>query len=329
MSTLAADNLADPITAHMGTDYTALHSGQTVGEALGTLRTQQLGEKIIYFYVLDDRRRLVGVVPTRRLLMSMPDARIGEIMVRDVISIPHTMSVLDACEFFVMHRLLAFPVVNADNQLLGVVDARLFTDEMFDVSERQSANDVFQLIGVRIAAGRRLSPFGGFVQRLPWLLCNITGGVACAVLAGHYERFLKLQIVLALFIPVVLALAESVSMQSMTLTLQSFHGEHVDWRSVFRNVRLESATASLLGAACGTLVGLIAWGWKRDAHVALAIGVSIALAILTACVLGALLPTLVRVLKGDPQIAAGPIVLAASDILTLLFYFNLAMLILR
>src|SRR5688500_1307220 len=283
MSSLAADNLSDPITAHMRTDYTALPAGQTVGEALHTLRTQQIAEKIIYFYVLDEGRRLVGVVPTRRLLMSAADAKIADIMVTSVISIPHTMTVLDGCEFFVMHRLLAFPVVNQNNELLGVVDASLFTDEMFDVSERQSQHDVFQLIGVRIAAGKYTSPFGGFAQRFPWLLCNITGGIACAVLASKYERFMEQQIVFALFIPVVLALAESVSMQSMTLTLQSLHGDKIDWRRVFAEVRRESATASLLGAACGTLVGLIAWGWKRDGQVALAIGVSISLSILTAC----------------------------------------------
>jgi magnesium transporter len=329
MSALAPDNLSDPITAHMRTDYTALNREQTVGEALHTLRTQQLAEKIIYFYVLDDQSRLVGVVPTRRLLMSMPDVKIGDIMVTNVISIPDTMTVLDGCEFFVMHRLLAFPVVSSTNQLLGVVDASLFTDEMFDVSERQSAADMFQLIGVRIAAVRQSNPFGGFAQRFPWLLCNITGGMACAVLASRYEKFMEHQIVFALFVPVVLALAESVSMQSMTLTLQSLHGDKVDWRRVFAEVRRESATASLLGAACGTVVGLIAWGWKRDPHVALSIGVSISLAILTACVLGALLPTVIRVLRGDPNIAAGPIVLASADILTLLFYFNLAMLILR
>jgi magnesium transporter len=325
----ATDILGDPITSHMRSDYTALGAGQTVGEALHTLRTQQMAEQIVYFYVLDDERRLVGVVPTRRLLMNMADVKVADVMIRDVLSVPHTMTVLDACEFFVMHRLLAFPVVNEQNHLLGVVDAALFTDEMFDASERQSANDVFQLIGVRMAAVRGASPWQGFQQRFPWLLCNIAGGVACALLAGQYERLLNHVIVLALFIPVVLALAESVSMQSMTLTLQSFHGERVEWRSVFRGVRRESATASLLGAMCGSVVGLIAYVWKGDGRVSMAIGVSIALAILTACVLGSLLPTIVRVVKGDPKIAAGPIVLAAADVLTLLFYFNLAIFILQ
>jgi magnesium transporter len=323
-TTLRQDELEKPVSQYMRRDYTALLGDQTVAAALEHLRSVQLAEKIIYFYVVDSERRLVGVVPTRRLLMSASDVRIGQIMVTNVISIPDTMTVLEACEFFVMHRLLAFPIVDGGNRLMGVVDVSLFTDEMFDVSEKQSAQDVFQLIGVRLAMGRRASPFVAFRERFPWLLCNIGGGIACAFLAGMYERFLDSVIVLALFIPVVLALAESVSVQSMTLTLQSLHGQRVSWRKTLRSVGTEFLTSMLLGCASGLVVGIVAWVWKRQPAVAAAIGLSICLAIITACLLGILLPTAVRALRGDPKIAAGPIVLATADVATLLFYFNLA-----
>lgn len=318
------DELERPVGAYMRRDYAALLADQTVSAALEHLRTVQLAEKIIYFYVVDGEGCLKGVVPTRRLLMSASDALIGGIMVANVISIPDTMTVLEACEFFVMHRLLAFPVVDSGNRLIGVVDVSLFTEEMFDVSEKQSAQDVFQLIGVRLAMGRRMSPAGAFRVRFPWLLCNIVGGIACAFLAGFYERFLDTAIVLALFIPVVLALAESVSVQSMTLTLQSLHGGRRGWRKTLESMGSEFVTALLLGCASGALVGGVGWLWKREAAVAGAIGLSICLSMITACLLGMLLPTAVRAMRGDPKIAAGPIVLAIADVATLLFYFNLA-----
>jgi magnesium transporter len=163
----------------------------------------------------------------------------------------------------------------------------------------------------------------GFRNRFPWLLCNIGGGIICAFLAGLYESFLDSVIVLALFIPVVLALAESVSVQSMTITLQSLHGRRVGWRNTLRAVTAEFLTAVLLGSASGLLVGLVALVWKRQPAVAAAIGASICLAIITACLLGILLPTALRAFR-DPKIASGPIVLATADVATLLFYFNLA-----
>jgi magnesium transporter len=328
MTKLAQDNLSDAVAKHVRHDFAALNVRLTVGEALESLRTQELAEKIVYFYVVDDQGKLLGVVPTRRLLMGGADRKIADVMSSNIVSIPHSMSVLDACEFFVLYRLLAFPVVDDQNRLLGVIDVGLFTDEMFGVTERQSAQDVFQLIGVRISQARRGTPWAGFRYRFPWLLCNIGGGLACAFIAGRYEKFLDTAIVLALFIPVVLALAESVSMQSMTITLQSLHERSIDWRQLLRSLRIEFLTALLLGAACGGVVGLVAWAWKREPGVAAAIACSICLAVITACLLGVLLPTAVRGLKGDPKIASGPVVLAAADVATLLFYFNLSAMIL-
>jgi magnesium transporter len=329
VSQLDQDKLADAVVHHARRDYTVIRDHQTVGQAIESLRSEKLAEKIVYFYVLDGDDKLAGVVPTRRLLMSESGAKISDIMVSRVISIPDTMTLLDACEFFVMHRLLAFPVVDKENRLVGVVDVSLFTDEMFDVSEQQSSQDVFQLIGVHIALGRRGSPWAGFRSRFPWLLCNVGGGLACAFIAGMYEAFLDTVFILALFIPVVLTISEGVSIQSMTITLQGFRKEHLDWQMILRSMRTELVTAALLGAACGLLVGVVSWAWKHNGIVASAIGASIFLTVVTACLLGIVLPAVVHRLKGNPRIASGPLVLACADVATLLLYFNLSGLILR
>lgn len=325
----APDRLDRPLREHLRHDFVALGADQTVTEALAHLRSQDLGERVVYFYVVDAEGKLVGVLPTRRLLMSAPDVRLATIMQRNVVSLPDSASLLLACELFVMHRLLALPVVGADGRLCGIVDIGLFTDEMFDLSERQSSEDVFQLIGVRLAQSQRGSPWEAFKRRFPWLLCNIAGGLVCAALASRYEAFLGTVVVLALFIPVVLALAESVSMQSMTLTLQALHQRRPDRRFLGWLLARELAAASFLGLAAGLLVGLFAYAWRSAFLVALAITVTIWLSVTTACLLGAVLPATVRAFRGDPKIAAGPIVLAVADVATLLLYLNLAALLLK
>src|SRR5690242_10489238 len=108
---LAKAEWQDPVTRHMHHDFPQLAVHQTVGEALVWLRQHPPPGRIIYFYVVDDGR-LSGVVPTRRLVLSPPETPLADIMVPKVIAVPANATVLEACEFFILHRLLAFPVVD-------------------------------------------------------------------------------------------------------------------------------------------------------------------------------------------------------------------------
>jgi len=299
-----------------------------VGDVLAELRSKPPSAQIVYFYVLDSDSKLVGVIPTRRLLMSALDRRVSSIMVKGVVCLPESATLRTACEEFLRHRFLALPVVDGEGRLLGIVDITRFTDEMLNVAERQSFDDVFQLIGVHLALGRKAPAWMSFKDRFPWLLCNIAGGIACALIASLYEVFLNRIIILVLFIPVVLALAESVSIQSVTITLQSLHGERTTGRMFWRSLVRELVVAAMLGAACGGVVGIIDWLWKGQAVVAFTIACSVFLSMVTACVVGVALPSLLHVLQRDPKVAAGPIVLAIVDVMTLTFYFNVAGLIL-
>ena len=276
----------------------------------------------MYFYVVDDDARLVGVLPTRRLLTAPEASTLDSVMVRSLVSLPSGSTVREAIDLLSRHRLLALPVVDRDGRLEGVVDLSMFTGDLADLGERQAAHDVFQMIGVHLS--RSVTPWRGFGDRFPWLLCNVAGGLIAAVLAAYYEPLLESAIVLALFIPVVLALAESVSVQSVGLTLQALHGARADLRFLASALRREFLTAVLLGAGCGALVGAIAGAWRGQWPVAAAIAATILLAMITACVLGVVLPVVLHRINRDPKVAAGPIVLALADTATLLVYFNLA-----
>jgi magnesium transporter len=316
-------NLGDPVRAHARADVRALPAGSTVAAALAALRGTVLPEKIVYFYVEDADGRLAGVVPTRRLLAAELDAPLASIMVDRLVTLSSTATVREAVEAFLEHRLLALPVVDPEGRLLGVLDISLFSDEVVSLDERAAIDDVFQVIGVHAARARQGTPWAAFSARFPWLLANIAGGLVCAALVARFERFLDVALVLALFMPVVLALAESVSIQSMTLTLHALHAGVPTPAVLVRSVGRELATAVLLGAACGGLVALVVLSWRRDLPAAAVIGGTILLAMATACALGVVLPTLVRAVRLDPKLAAGPVVLALADVAALLFYFSL------
>lgn len=309
-------------------DMATLREDSTIQQALVAIRQHGVGEKIVYFYVVDADERLVGVLPTRRLLTAPLEQRISDVMVARVAVIPQTATVLEACEAFVLHKFLAFPVVDEQRRIVGVVDVGLLTEEAFDVAERLVTDELFERIGFRIAQVRDASPLRAFRFRFPWLLATIGSGTICALLASAYEVTLARSLVLAFFLTLVLGLGESVSIQSMTVTIQALRGTRPTFGWYVRAFRREVGTAVLLGGACGSVVGLIVWLWRGAGLAGFAIGASIFLTLCAACFFGLSVPALLHALKLDPKIAAGPVTLAFTDIFTLLFYFSLAALLL-
>lgn len=321
----------EPIATVARPDAATLHQDESVGEALTFIRGrgEALGEKVVYFYVVDADERLVGVLPTRRLLTSASEVRLRDIMVHKVLSIPATASIMEGCEAFVLHKLLAFPVVDQDKRIVGVVDVGLLAEEAFDMAEREETDALFESIGFRISQVRDASPWQAFRYRFPWLLATIVSGTICAVLAGFFEVTLAESLILAFFLTLVLGLGESVSIQSVAVTIQVLRAAEpsVSWYA--RTLLREAGTAFLLGAACGGLVGLIAWIWRGTGLEGFVIGGSIFLSLCMACFLGLTVPTVLHALKLDPKVAAGPLTLALTDICTLLFYFGVATWLLR
>jgi magnesium transporter len=317
-------HLNESITRHMRRDFSRLHVDQTVGEALAAIRQHPPEGRVIYFYVVDDDNRLQGVVPTRRLLLNTLDKNLAEIMVREVVAISGKATVLEACEFFILYKLLAFPVVDEDRRIVGVVDVELYTTELSDLDRSERNDYLFQLVGVHLTEAQQSAPVIAFRSRFPWLLCNVAGGVLAAFLSGIFEGELQRAVALALFIPVVLALAESVSIQSVSLALRVLHGQAPTWTSIFNKLRAEVVIGLLLGVASGVLVALVAAVWLGQISVVLSTLGGIAGGVACAAVIGVAIPNLLHRLRLDPQVAAGPIALAGADMVTLLIYFNLA-----
>jgi len=321
-------HLHQPVLAVARKDAAVLREDFTVQQALDAIRQRGVGEKIVYFYVVDTADRLAGVLPTRQLLTAPLERRLSELMIRRVVAIPHTATVLEACEAFVMHKFLAFPVVDESRKIVGVVDVGLLTEEAFDIAEREQTSALFESIGFRVSQVHDASPLRAFRFRFPWLLATIGSGTLCALLASAYEVTLAKSIVLTFFFTMVLGLAESVSVQSMTVTIQALRTTRPSLGWFVRAFRREAGTAVLLGGACGTVVGLIVWLWRGAALAGIAIGSSILLALCAACFFGLTIPAALHALRLDPKIAAGPVTLAFTDIFTLLFYFSLAALLL-
>ncbi|MCA9800440.1 MAG: magnesium transporter [Cyanobacteria bacterium HKST-UBA02] len=318
------DHLFQPVLQFARTDQPVLHRDAAVEEALDYIRTHDIEDRLVYFYVVDEAKRLVGVVPTRRLLTAGPRVKLGEIMQTHTVSIPDSATVLQACKFFATYKYLAFPVTDRNGTLLGAVDISFFRKEQLSFAHRQQIEDTFQLIGFSLAEVSNKSALVTFRYRFPWLFATIAGGTCCAVLCSQYESTLETMMILAFFLTLVLGLGESVSMQSMTVAIQRLHFVKPSWAVYLSWIRAELLNSLCLGTAAGFVVaGIVAA--SGDMRAAAVVGSSIAVTIVCACLLGISVPTLLHAIHEDSKIAAGPITLAVTDLLTLMIYLNAAM----
>jgi magnesium transporter len=330
-------NFDAPVADHARKDFPLLDASMTVGNALERIRREGVGERVIYFYAVDEQKRLVGVVPTRRLLTASLETPLSEIMVRRVVAVPAAATVLDACEFFVLYKFLAFPVVDDKRRVIGIIDANLFAEEILEAGESEDrypptapvGPEFFEALGFRIEQIRGASPWRSFRFRFPWLLVTVTGGTLSAILARFFEATLARSLVLAFFLTMVLALNESVSMQSMSVTIHALRSISVTRGWLAAAFRREAITALLLGLACGLVVSAIVFLWRNDLAGAFVIGGSIAVSLVSASVLGLGVPSLLHRFKLDLKIAAGPVTLAIADFVALVIYFTSAWLVLR
>ena len=289
---------------HARRSFATLHPEQRVEDALLSIRAQELDSAIVYFYVVDDHRQLRGVVPTRRLLTASPDALISQLMTDATVTLPLEGTLGDAAATLVDHRLLAVPIVSKSGRIQAVIDASaLGADVTADITGR-GRHELFQLLGIRMAdaSGR----FRGRMSALTW---NIVGGLIAAFVAAAFDDLLRNVAALALFMPVTLALSESIGMQAV---------------AVASHARKEVGVAGRLALTAGSIVAVVALLWIRQWQFALTVLIAISVAMTIAAIIGAVVPRLLRLLKWNPTVAAGPAVLALADFVCLIVYFSVA-----
>jgi magnesium transporter len=315
-------DLNTPVKAVARTDFVRLLEHETVSEALARLRGEHIGERVVYFYVTGSDGKLEGVVPTRRLLLSDPCAQVGSIMVHPVVTVCESQPFGDALQTLTDRKLLALPMVDDDGVLKGVLDLSTFTETMLDLERRESAEEVFQLAGIHIEHERGRTRWRAVAHRFPWLLSNIASGLLAAYISNQFDYLLRTVVALAFFVPLLLTIAESVAMQSLTLslaTLQAASGA-VRREGLFREITV----GFLLGALSAAIVGSIGVVWLKLYTVAAVVAAGIAAAGLAGAVLGFAIPRLVRHWRLNPTVASGPVTLAFADLAALTSYFVIA-----
>ncbi|MGD0462356.1 MAG: magnesium transporter [Tepidisphaeraceae bacterium] len=297
----------------MTTQVTALHKDITVEQAVAELRRihQELGQ-MSYVYVVDEQRRLVGVLSMRTLLLARLDSLLGDIMIPGVKSVPAGMDQEEVARQMRSSRFLALPVVDADQRLCGLVTL----DDVMDVIQEEATEDVQRLFGAGAEERLGSSWQFSFSKRIWWLQVNLATAFLAGIVVAMFGGTLSRLSVLAIYIPIVSSMGSNAAAQAMSVAIRGITQGRTD-RKLLRHVLMREATVGLLsGVVIGITTAIVAMIWQFHHGVALGVVVGIALIIAQtlACVSGAAIPFVMRRLGFDPAQSATIFATTITDV---------------
>jgi magnesium transporter len=292
---------------------------ETVESALRHLRAGRW-DTLNYIYVLDDERRLVGIVSVRELLAARNEQPVRELMARDLMVVHPHDDQERAGILAIQHGIKAVPIVRpGSGEFLGVVGS----DQVLKILHEEHTEDFLRLSGVQRdhpvtdmlhASAARLAGL-----RLPWLVVGFGGGVVATLVSGFFEATISQQIFLAFFIPMVVYMSDAVGTQTETIYIRSLT---LKQSALLRYAVRELAVGLMIAAVIATLIYLFAAVWTGSAALAFAVAAAMFINVAIAPLVALVVPTLLYWKKKDPALGSGPFTTIIQDVISLLVYFS-------
>ena len=304
------------------TEYASLSRELTVREALESLKRQAFNKETIYYvYVIDGDRKLLGFVSLKDILVADSQKRISEIMHTKIVTSKVEEDKETAARKLSDYDLLALPVVDDDNRLVGIVTV----DDVVDVIVEESTKDIYKYG----AAGGCIDYMGSpplviAGQRILWLLGLVVVGFVSGMIMERHAFQLQAVVALVFFIPLLCNSSGNAGTQSSTVVIRGLATGEVKMKDFLRIFRKELFTGLIVGLAMGALGGAGAIIVNGDPLLAITVGLAMIATVIAATVSGALLPLLFKKMKLDPALMSGPFITSIVDIISLLVYFNIA-----
>ncbi len=302
-------------------DFIALAEDATARDAIESLQKEHSEvEMPFYLYVVDDYGKLVGVSSLRQLVLVPPDTPLKEFMATDVFSVQTSMDQEEVAKIVARYDILAVPVVDQTNRLVGIVTV----DDVIDIFRREATEDILKMAGVGEEFVETKSVLKSTRTRLPWLFASCVGGVIAILIIGKYEGTLHKIAALAAFIPVIMGMGGNIGTQSSTIVVRGLATGRLHIRDLWSVVFKELSIGFILGLVYGLLIGSVAQISYSMEVLAIAVCFAVISSMSVAALIGSLVPMAFARINIDPAVATGPFVTTAIDIISVSFYFMIA-----
>lgn len=314
------DTAGGLMTPQFIASYPEIHADETV-TALRGLADEI--DSVQYVYVIDREDRLLGVLSLHRLVLSAPDTPIGELMSRDTWSVRADEDQEVAARIVTERGLLAIPVVDDQNKLLGIITR----DDIDEIIEDEATEDMERLGGSSPleVPYLRATPVMLFRKRIVWLLVLFFAQFITVSIQENYESLLSQVTLLAVFIPILIGTGGNVGSQTVSTLIRALAVGEVQGRHILRIIGKEMLTGLLLGVVMGALMfgrALLVGDGTTD--LAIVVGMTILVLTTWAATVGAMLPIVLSKLKMDPAVVSAPFISSLVDGTGLVIYFTLA-----
>jgi len=302
-------------------DFIALAEDVTAKDAIESLQKEHSEvEMPFYLYVVDDYGKLVGVSSLRQLVLVPPDTPLKEFMATDVFSVQTSMDQEEVAKIVARYDILAVPVVDQTNRLVGIVTV----DDVIDIFRREATEDILKMAGVGEEFVETKSVLKSTRTRLPWLFASCVGGIFAILIIGKYEGTLHKIGALAAFIPVIMGMGGNIGTQSSTIVVRGLATGRIHIRDLWSVVFKELSIGFILGLVYGLLIGSVAQVSYRMEVLAISVCFAVISSMSIAALIGSLVPMGFARINIDPAVATGPFVTTAIDIISVSFYFMIA-----
>ncbi|MEW9111100.1 magnesium transporter [Cytobacillus gottheilii] len=293
----------------------------SVKEAVEKLKIfAEYAETINYLYVIDQHRKLVGVVSYRDLLIAEPHEKISDVMYERVIAATVTTDQEEVARMVERYDFLAIPVVNEENVLMGIATV----DDLIDVVIQEANEDIEKLSASGKSIDFDTKAFVAAYRRLPWLILLLFIGILSGGIISGYEQTLEQVVALTFFMPMISGMTGNTGTQSLAVVVRGLISNDINKKVVTKLILREFFVGLLIGLTCGILISLIAYFWQGNAVLGLVVGVSLFLTLIIGTLAGAVIPLILYRLNIDPAIASGPLITTLNDIFSLITYFGIA-----
>jgi len=302
-------------------DFIALKENTSAREAIESLQKEhQDVEMPFYLYILDEYGKLVGVSSLRQLVVVPPETPLKDFMTTDVYSVHTHMDQEEVAKIVARYDILAVPVVDDTNRLVGIVTV----DDVIDIFRLEATEDILKMAGAGGEFVETKSVLRSTRIRLPWLFASCIGGIVAFYIIGKFEGSLTKFAYLAAFIPVIMGMGGNIGTQSSTIVVRGLATGRLHLRDFKSVVLKELAIGLILGMVYGMIIAVVAQVRYTTGAFALAVGLAVLSSMSVAALIGSLMPMVFARINIDPAVATGPFVTTAIDIISVFFYFEIA-----
>ncbi len=304
----------------------AFQGTMTADEAIDILRNSHPDEETAYYlFVTDADERLVGVVSLRQLVIAAPTTRLETFMNHDLITVGVDADQEECARVLSKYDLLALPIVDDDQRLVGVITA----DDVIDVLEEEATEDIYHLANVSAEEDVYDSVFTASRRRLIWLMVNLPTAVLAAWVVSFFEGTIAQVALLAVFAPMITGMGGNAGIQTLTVIVRSIALGQLDVRDARRTLGRETLVGIINGLCFGILVGIIGYVWRGEPVLGLIAGAAMLANMVIAAIAGTVVPMFLKYIQADPALASGVIVTTFTDVTGATAFYGLATIMIR